>query len=128
MVFGHRMCILRRGKKQRADKLDNLAAKPFFLGIISRTPVFTSLRFPRATLVLFPADNTYTPALAPVLVSRAPFLVSPVLFPPAMGCLASPKSAVTDSSKGMTFVGQDESQYRTAPRSIPLRKIRSAAV
>lgn len=116
-------------KKQRADKLDNLAAKPFFLRIISSTTaallrIYESVV---ATLVLFPADNARQPSnssrlrpspFSPVAFSLSSFFSTRV----CSRCLASPKSAVTDSFEGMTFVGRDEFQERIAARPIPTWK------
>ena len=108
-----------RSKKQRPDKPDNLAAKPFFLRIIgsTATPIRHIYESVGATLVLFPADNTLQPPdsfrLRPsrsVAFSLSSFFSTRV----CSRCLASPKSAVTDSFEGMTFVD------RMNPRNVQL--------
>lgn len=101
----------RVAKSNGADEPDNLAAKPFFLRIISSTttplspfctnpsllPSFYFLR----TMLATPSPSP--PALVPSSSIR--FFPSLPPFSRRARCLASLKSAMTDSFEGMTFAG-----------------------
>lgn len=131
-------CLTLRGlhhfhSKQKAqDKLDNLAAKPFFLGIISSSSLLSHPsreRMLRATLVPFPADNTYILSLSrslPILVVPSLVSLSFLSFSltlshgSASRCLASPKSGMTDSAvRGVDVCRTDETQERIFVRLDP---------
>lgn len=117
-------------KQKAQDKLDNLAAKPFFLGIISSSSLLSHPsreRMLRATLVPFPADNTYILSLSRSLLV-VPSLVSlfflsfslPLSRGSASRCLASPKSRMTDSAvRGVDVCRTDETQERIFVRLDP---------
>lgn len=81
-------------KQKAQDKLDNLAAKPFFLEIISSSSLLSHPsreRMLRATLVPFPADNTYILSLSrslPTLVVPTPcFSLLPLFLAPSFARL-----------------------------------------